>query len=109
MLARIAAQAYQRFSAFADNVVRAAQSQQQPQVAGNTALQKSDSFNKENTQEARKFQIKQLRDTGTLDNLQKILHESEEKLLRKLFADRPLQSEPVQNVVVKGTRLDGRY
>ncbi len=109
MLARIAAQAYARFSAFASNVTRAAQMQKHPQASGNMALEYAKHINQENTQEARKFQIKQLRDTGTLDNLQNILNESEERLLRKLFADRPLQSGSIQNMVLKGSRLDGRY
>ncbi len=33
-------------------------------------------------------QLNQLRETGTLDNLQSILNESEKSLLQKLFSDR---------------------
>ncbi|HKJ69853.1 MAG TPA: hypothetical protein VKA68_17990, partial [bacterium] len=39
-------------------------------------------------QEIREKQVQQLRETGTLDNLQVILDESEKALLRKLFPDR---------------------
>ena len=107
MLARIA-QAYRQFSYFSSNVSQTSR----------TGAHKSDAVRYRPNQEsggqdkqnqARERKITQLRDTGTLKKLQKILNESEELLISKLFDNNSSQSVVSGNTGAKGQRLDGRY
>lgn len=82
-----------RITSAYDHFSKLRQKQSQPEsrdtaVSRKNAEQGAPSSPRGGTQEIQEKQVRQLRETGTLDNLQTILDESEKVLLKKLFPDR---------------------